>query len=157
MTNKATKSASHELDSPPWLRVESTLMSTASAIRNEYDHRFAELDLNLSQAMMLAYVAESGAESQTRIADRLGVGRAAAGNIVDTLERRGFVERLPDPDDRRVWLVQSTADGKAFAGRIIEIDIVFRADLRKGITRQERQQLASLLLRLQNNLQSGDS
>lgn len=157
MGQKPAKSASHELDSPPWLRVESTLMNTAAAIRHEYDHRFAELDLNLSQAMMLAYVAEFGAESQTRIADRLGVGRAAAGNIVDTLERRGCVERLPDPDDRRVWLVQATANGKALAGRIAEIDIVFRADLRKGISREERQQLASLLLRLQKNLKSGDS
>lgn len=157
MPEKSTKSASHELDSPPWLRVESTLMSTASAIRHEYDRRFAELDLNLSQAMMLAYVAEFGAETQTRIADRLGVGRAAAGNIVDVLERRGVVERLPNPDDRRVWLVQSTAEGKALAERITEIDIVFRADLRKGISRQERQQLASLLLRLEQNLKSEDA
>lgn len=129
-------------------------MSTAAAIRHEYDERFAQLDLNLSQAMMLAYAAEFGAESQSRMADRLGVGRAAAGNIVDALEKRDLVERLPDPDDRRVWLVQTTPQGKELAARITEIDIVFRADLRKGISRSERQQLASLLLRVQENLKS---
>lgn len=151
-----SKKASHELDSAPWIRVESTLMSAANAIRSEYNQRFAELDLNLSQAMMLAYVAEFGAETQTRIADRLAVGRAAAGNIVDALEKRGLIERMPDPDDRRVWLVQATADGKALADRIIEIDVVFRGDLRKGVTREERQQLASLLLRLQQNLEDSN-
>ncbi len=151
-STSSTATSSHELDAPPWQRVESTLMSAASVIRQEYDKRFAELDLNLSQAMMLAYVAEFGAESQTRIADRLGVGRAAAGNIVDNLERRKLVERQPDPDDRRVWLVNVTAAGKELSDKVIEIDIVFRADLRKGISRAERQQLASLLLRIQENL-----
>ncbi len=127
-------------------------MNTANLIRHEYNVRFAELDLNLSQAMMLAYVAEFGAESQSRMADRLGVGRAAAGNIVDVLEKRGLLERLPDPDDRRVWLVQTTADGKAVAEKINEIDVIFRADLRKGISRRERQELTNLLLRVQQNL-----
>ncbi len=150
MNKKQT--STHELDAPPWQRVESTLMSAAAAIRTAYDHRFAELDLNLSQAMLLAYVAEFGEETQSRIADRLGIGRAATGNIVDNLEKRGLVQRQPDPDDRRVWLVAVTADGKALADRVIEIDIVFRADLRKGISRAERQQLSSLLLRVQQNL-----
>lgn len=127
-------------------------MNTASLIRHEYNVRFAELDLNLTQAMMLAYVAEFGAESQSRMADRLGVGRAAAGNIVDALEKRGLLERLPDPDDRRVWLVQTTSDGKAVAEKINEIDVIFRADLRKGISRRERQELTNLLLRVQQNL-----
>ena len=39
-TNAARGSAaaqpSHELDAPPWLRVESTLMATANAIRDAY-------------------------------------------------------------------------------------------------------------------------
>lgn len=127
-------------------------MSTAAAIRTAYDDRFADLDLNLSQAMLLAYVAEFGEDTQSRIADRLGIGRAATGNIIDNLEKRDLVQRQPDPDDRRVWLVAVTADGKALADQVIEIDIVFRADLRKGITRAERQQLSSLLLRVQQNL-----
>ena len=33
-------------------------------------------------------------------------------NRVDRLAARGFVERLPDPDDRRGVLVRLTAEGK---------------------------------------------
>ena len=47
----------HELDAPPWLRVESTLMATARAIHDAYDHRLAPLDLSLNTASLLAYVA----------------------------------------------------------------------------------------------------
>ncbi|MEE9414836.1 MAG: MarR family transcriptional regulator [Acidimicrobiales bacterium] len=148
--------SSHELDAPPWLRVESTLMATASTIRRVYDQRFAALGLNLSQASLLAYVDDFGPATQTRIAERLDIGRAATGSIVDQLEERGLVERQPDADDRRVWLVAPTVAGHDLVVKIIEIDTVFRSELRKGISRAERQQLASLLVRLQMNLALND-
>ena len=46
----------HELDAPPWLRVESTLMSTARAIREAFDAHFAPLGLNLTQALSLIHI-----------------------------------------------------------------------------------------------------
>ena len=49
----------HELDSPPWLRVESTLMATARLVRVAFDTRLAPLDLNLTQASLLGYVTSS--------------------------------------------------------------------------------------------------
>ena len=142
----------HELDAPPWQRVESTLMATARLIRIAYDHAFAELDLNLTQASLLVFVAEQGPLRQTQLARRLGQGRAATGVTVDQLERRGLVERQPDPDDRRAWLVTVTPAGKDVVEPVNRIDRVFREQLRKDIPRSERQQLARLLLRVQENL-----
>jgi len=142
----------HELDAPPWLRVESTIMATARAIRQAYDARFVELELNLSEASLLAYVQEHGPQTQTRLADRLGLGRAATGSIVDCLETRCCVERQPDADDRRVWLVTLTAAGRELVDQINAIDKVLRRQLRTGISREERHQLADLLVRLGGNL-----
>jgi DNA-binding MarR family transcriptional regulator len=142
----------HELDSPPWQRVESTLMATSRAIRDAYNARFAPLGLNLTQASLLVFLHESGPLRQTHIAQRLGQGRAATGATVDGLENRGLVERQPDLDDRRAWLVTITPAGKDLVEPINEIDRVLRAELRFDITREERQQLAKLLLRLQANL-----
>ena len=87
--------ATHELDGPPWLRVESTLMATARLIREAYDHRFAPLDLNLTHASILVYVSDFGPVTQTKIADHLGQGRAATGATLDRLQERGLVERSP--------------------------------------------------------------
>ena len=144
----------NELDAPPWLRVESTLMATARLIREAFDARLKPLDLNLTQASLLAYVAEFGAITQTRLADQMGTRRAAMGAVIDGLERRGLAERHPDPADRRVWLVDITDDGRAMSTRIVEIDEVLRAELRHGIGREERQALSWVLTRLQHNLQS---
>ncbi len=146
--------SSHELDAPPWLRVESTIMATARAIRQSYDQRFSDLDLNLSEASVLAYVAEHGALSQTQIAKSLGLGRAATGALIDALEDRALVQRQTDPDDRRVWLVEITIAGKELVEEVYVRDQILRKQLRNGITRQERQQLAAVLVRLGNNLAS---
>ena len=146
--------SSHELDAPPWLRVESTIMATARAIRQSYDQRFSDLDLNLSEASVLAYVAEHGALSQTQIAKSLGLGRAATGALIDVLEDRALVQRQTNPDDRRVWLVEITIAGKELVEEVYVRDQILRKQLRNGITRQERQQLAAVLVRLGNNLAS---
>ncbi len=130
-------------------------MTTARQIRCLYDGRLSGLGLNLSQASLLAHVEEFGADTQTSLAERLGLGRAATGALVDHLEERGLVERMPDPDDRRVWLVATTATGRKLVADINHIDADLRRELRSGISRQERQQLASLLVRIQDNLSAG--
>ena len=148
----AADALSHELDAPPWLRVESTLMATANAIRDEYDLRLAPLGLTLSTASLLSYIGEFGPVSQTRAAEHLGQGRAVTGTQVDKLESLGLVERRPDPADRRVWLVAITDAGRELATSISQVDEVFRAELRDGISRADRQTLAALLVRLHHNI-----
>lgn len=142
----------HELDAPPWLRVESTLMATANAIRAAYDQRLAPLGLTLSVASLLSYIRDFGPVTQTRAAEHLDQGRAVTGTQVDKLQALGLVQRLPDPDDRRVWRVAITDRGRALADRIADVDAVLRAELRDGISRSDRQALAGLLVRLQHNL-----
>lgn len=142
----------HELDAPPWRRVESTLMATANAIHAAYDQRLAGLNLTLSTASLLAYLAEFGPVTQTRCAEHLGQGRAVTGTQVDKLESLGCVERRPDPADRRVWLVAITDHGRTLAGHVADVDEHLRNEFRKGISRSDRQTLAVLLVRLQQNI-----
>lgn len=129
------------------------MMSTARDIRQSYDCYFEPLELTLSQATLIGYVAERGSLTQTQLAAALILGRAATGSLVDQLEARGLVRRVPDPDDRRVWLVENTDAGAEMAVRIIEVDKQVRDRLRRGITSAERRQLADLLLRMSANAQ----
>jgi len=129
------------------------MIDTSRRVRQAYDRRFAALDLNLSQASLVSLVVDFGPHTQSQIADVLSLGRAATGSCVDQLESRGLVQRDPDPDDRRVWVVSATTDGKAIAEEIRTIDTVLQAELRTGITRAERQQLADLLMKIQANLE----
>lgn len=129
-------------------------MATARLIREAYDLRFQELDLNLTQAMILVYVADFGPVTQTKIADHLGQGRAATGATLDRLQERQLVERRPDVDDRRVWQILLTDAGRALIAPIALIDEVLRTELRSGLSRADRQALATVLRQLQTNLRS---
>lgn len=47
----------------------------------------------------------------TDLADRLGMTRQSVSELIDYLEERGYVERMPDPKDRRAVLVRRTERG----------------------------------------------
>ncbi|MEV4641024.1 MarR family transcriptional regulator [Actinoplanes sp. NPDC049548] len=47
------------------------------------------------------------------LAARLDVTKQAAAQIIDDMQRRGYVVRTPDPDDRRAQRLELTARGKS--------------------------------------------
>jgi DNA-binding MarR family transcriptional regulator len=127
-------------------------MATARSIRKAYDRILADVGLSLPEASLLAYLAEIEPQTQTRLAQLLGSGRAVMGARIDTLEARGAVKRLPHPTDRRVWLVHITPVGQELVTTINELDHGLRAQLRTGLTREDRQRLAEILVQIQRNL-----
>ncbi|MFF7332079.1 MarR family transcriptional regulator [Streptomyces sp. NPDC008150] len=55
----------------------------------------------------------SGGATATELAAHLGVTKQAAGQLVDELVSKGYVERRPHPDDARARLVVLTDLGRA--------------------------------------------
>ena len=51
----------------------------------------------------------------SQIITELGVSKQAAGQLVDTLVARGYLDRAPDPDDRRRLTITLTERGHAAA------------------------------------------
>src|SRR3954470_10773871 len=117
-------------------------MAVSRAIRRAYDLRLRATGLNLSEASLLAFLGEEGATTQTVIAQRIGMGRASAGSLIDGLERRGLLRRRTDGDDRRVWIVELTAAGGRVVEDVTAIDTALRDELQAGIGKAERKQLA---------------
>jgi MarR family transcriptional regulator for hemolysin len=147
----AGRAGGHELDAPPWSRVEGTLLSTARSMRRAYDRCLAEVGVHLTEASILAHVGSGGPLTQVELARRIGTSRARVGVHVDGLAAKGAVERRADPADRRVWLVALTKEGEDLWTRTIEIDHAVRQRLRAGTTAAERRQLDGLLARIQRN------
>ena len=52
-----------------------------------------------------------GGSRLTELAERAGVTKQSMGEIIDVLEQRGYVERVPDPTDRRAILIRRTQRG----------------------------------------------
>lgn len=69
------------------------------------------LGLTLPQYRVLAMLDE-GSAAASAVADHLAVSKPNVTALVDGLVERGFVERLPDPEDRRRVRHVLTTDGR---------------------------------------------
>lgn len=54
----------------------------------------------------------AGPTSISGLAERLAITKQGASQIVDDMERRGYVERRPDPSDARARLLHLTSRGE---------------------------------------------
>ena len=66
-------------------------------------------------------------------------------NRVDRLVARGYVERYPDPDDRRGVIVRLTAEGKDAVDGAFEALLAAETELLNGLPVRDRKRLAGLL------------
>jgi DNA-binding MarR family transcriptional regulator len=144
-----TPHAVPERDPTPY--AERVVLTAGRAIRNAYDARLKRLELNMTEGALLATLRRFGPLTQRELAELLYIGRAAAGQFVDRLEARGLVQRDTDPDDRRVWIVSATRQGKALSVEAFDIYFKTAADLTHGLTDAQRDRLIKLLLAVQAN------
>ena len=95
--------------------------------------------------------------SPTAIAERLIVTTASVTSLLDTLERRGLVERQPDPTDRRRLLIVITQDGKAIVDQFLPEVVALQTAALATLTEAQRQQLVELLDKVGANLAALDA
>ncbi|HUJ42991.1 MAG TPA: MarR family transcriptional regulator [Opitutaceae bacterium] len=90
----------------------------------------------------------SGPRTPAELADAAGVTRATMTGLIDTLERDGFVKRVPDPADRRMLSVVLTAKATRFLRELLPGHFQLMAALTGTLSEPERQTLVRLLNKL---------
>ncbi|WP_158081701.1 MarR family winged helix-turn-helix transcriptional regulator [Paenibacillus selenitireducens] len=78
-------------------------------------------DITPPQIMMLYQLYKLGLCKLSQLADRLQVKPSSITVMIDRLEKAGFVERLADPNDRRIVLVQLTDKGLDIIHQTVEL------------------------------------
>jgi DNA-binding MarR family transcriptional regulator len=74
-----------------------------------------ELTFARYEALMLLYLSRAGSLPMGKIGVRLQVHPTSVTNLIDGLEKLGYAERTPHPDDRRTTLAAITARGREVA------------------------------------------
>jgi DNA-binding MarR family transcriptional regulator len=69
--------------------------------------------VTLAHTTLLPYLDREGT-SVTNLAERAGMTKQSMRQLVVDLEDKGYIKRIPDPDDRRATLVIFTAEGRRF-------------------------------------------
>src|SRR4051794_2456912 len=94
------------------LRAWVQLVRTFSLVQRRIVAALGELDVTLPQFDVLATLRFSEGVTQQELAERLLVTKGNVCGVLDRLERLGWVERRPDPEDRRANRLHLTASGR---------------------------------------------
>jgi DNA-binding MarR family transcriptional regulator len=77
-------------------------------------------DLRPAHGCVFGFLREGG-DRLTALADRSRLTKQAVGEAVADLERLGYVERVPDPSDRRAKIIRLTEKGEQATAAATEI------------------------------------
>ncbi|WP_156726179.1 MarR family winged helix-turn-helix transcriptional regulator [Streptomyces apocyni] len=104
-------------------------------------------DFTVAQARVMQRIGPDGTRL-TDLAEQAQITKQTAGFLVDRLERAGYVERVPDPRDRRARLVKIAARGAAAIpvaeSVVAEVEAEWAAHLGKRRMAQLRETLTRL-------------
>ena len=107
------------------------------------DHRFTP-----TQFFALARLRERGELSQNRLGRLTAMDPATIQGVTRRLYGRGYIERAPDPNDRRRMVLKLSAEGHTMVERLLDgIDEV-SGQILAPLAPDEREQFRSLLKRI---------
>ena len=102
-----------------------------------------------AQYRLLAILYNIPEETMTNLGKTMSISKQNMTNLVDSLIKEEFVERLPDPQDRRVIYVKITEAGRK---NLREIRKEMRANIQSQIENLEPSDLELLSVSIQNLL-----
>lgn len=134
------------------------LVLTADLLVKRIAGLLQPFDLTPASGLALSVLADSESPLPPhKIADRLIISRASATGLIDSLERRGYVQRVPHSSDRRMLLVEVTDTGRQVALAFRPIVHQHQKVWLEVLSEKEQQQLIDSLQRLQATLMDSDA
>lgn len=112
------------------------------------DSALGPLGLTLRSYTILSMACTGGDYSQREIGDFLSFDARQVVNLVDELERLGYITREPYPGDRRVNAIRATAEGARVHATAREVMREREEKTLRDLSPAERTQLRSLLDRI---------
>ena len=120
-------------------------------IRDHMNPLFADAGLQPGEFDVLATLRRSGQPymlSPTQLYEALMISSGGMTARLDRLERAGFIERRPDPSDRRGKLIALTETGKRVIDETLSRHVVNEQRILASLTQAEQERLNALLKKL---------
>lgn len=126
-----------------------TAMQSYQRSNAEFDDEVGRLlDLNPTDLRCLDWLT-GGRMSAGELSRATGLSSAATTSMIDRLERKGFVRRIREADDRRQVLVEMTEDGSARLLQLYGPLVEEGATLFARFTRAELESMLDLIKKMQ--------
>ena len=128
------------------------LTRVSRTISRAFDDALNEAGGSLPVWLVLISLKSGQLASQRELAEAVGVQGATLSHHLNGMESAGLITRRRDPSNRRLHLVELTAEGDALFFRLREVAFAFDQRLRSGLTGQDIDLLESVLDRMRENV-----
>ncbi len=113
---------------------------------------FQSLGLYRGQPPLLHLLWQHEGMTQVEMADALGISAATLTRMAQRMEKAGFLQRQPDPEDQRVSRVFLTEQGRGVYAQVETLIAGMADETLAGLNDQERVELHRVLLHVRGNL-----
>jgi DNA-binding MarR family transcriptional regulator len=120
-------------------------------IMDALDAELAPFEITAAQMMVLGTIAEGHADSAAGLCKGISYDPGAMTRMIDRLEQKGLLRRIPRPDDRRTMSLELTAAGRALYPQLSATKQAVQARFLRGFTQEDVRALELLLNRMLSN------
>jgi MarR family 2-MHQ and catechol resistance regulon transcriptional repressor len=136
----------------PFLKVLRPLVETYFAFVRKDDRHIRSLGLTSPQFDVIATLGDTQGMPCRELSEKTLVTKGTLTGVLDRLEARGEIERVPSKDDRRSTIVRLTPKGERLFRRVFPAHIYYmKPYFKQALTARDMNQLRMLLLRLKES------
>lgn len=122
---------------------------TLAAVFDEDLKESADLDLRSYDVMLHTFEAREPGIRMTDLARDISISKAGLTSMVDRLEQRSILQRIPDPDDRRAIRIKLTDHGETVFRAAAKVHVAgIEEHFTRHLTEDEARVIAETLERI---------
>lgn len=114
-------------------------------IFQDFIRTLAAVDIKPTQYSVMTVIGANPGLTQAAVAKRLGIERARLVHLLDSLEQRKLVKRVPSATDRRSHALQLTAQGEEQLRRFKRLAAEHERHVAEKIGKENRERLLQIL------------
>jgi DNA-binding MarR family transcriptional regulator len=124
----------------------------ARLLRRNFNRRVRDFGMTQTQWQAIAYLRRWGGINQAALAELMEIQPISLARLVDRLEAAGWVERQPDPADRRAVKLRLTDKAAPILEEMRSASTAFHDEALAGLSTTERERVLGVLSRVKGNL-----
>ena len=116
-----------------------------------WNAKLADYPVTSVQGMVLTFLYENDRITARELGELSTLDSATLTGLLDRLEKGGFIERLPHPEDRRALQICLTDAGRDLGGKILEMGVGANQEFLRTLTTEEQIVLRMLLNKVRHH------
>ena len=117
-----------------------------------FEQRLPQVGMTFTQSKVLVFLSRNEGTTQAKLAETSDTEPMTLVRVLDRMERDGWIERRPDPADRRAYRLYLRPASNPVLTEIVRIGDRARNEALAGLSGEQREQMMNMLEHVRSNL-----